>query len=152
MAKLNGKKVLGLGCLFMAVAGTAVVGSCSYAAYRGFGLSDKVYSDGDRVGIVTKISHKGMLYKSWEGEMAMDNFVAKPTENGSVMSNTFNFSVLDPEIVKKIQDAQKSGERVQLTYKQTYTADLTERESTYVIIAVNPADTPKAKPAAAAPK
>jgi len=67
------------------------------------------YSDGQRVGYVQKLSHRGWLCKTWEGELAM---VSIP---GS-MPEIFHFSVRDDSLARVIQSLQ--GGRVALEYEQ----------------------------------
>jgi hypothetical protein len=100
------------------------------------------YSDGNRVGTVSKFSYKGIVCKSWEGQLAMDNFVRDA--NGGT-SNTFDFSVTDPAVVKQIQAAQDSGERVKLTYDQWLINNPCTSSTDYYITAVTPAGAPAAK-------
>ncbi|HVZ87455.1 MAG TPA: hypothetical protein VHG72_10830 [Polyangia bacterium] len=67
------------------------------------------YSDGDRIGYVQKFSHRGWICRTWEGELAMTPVPgAQPT--------IFSFTVRDPEVVKKIKDAE--GKRVAIHYKE----------------------------------
>ena len=67
------------------------------------------YSSGERAGFVQKISHKGWVCKTWEGELAMT------TQPGAV-PQIFPFSVRDETIAKQISAA--AGQRVTLTYEQ----------------------------------
>src|SRR5215510_5489871 len=67
------------------------------------------YSDGERAGWVQKLSRKGYLCKTWEGEMAM---VSLP---GSVPEK-FVFSVRDDKIAEQIN--QVMGRRVSLYYEE----------------------------------
>ncbi len=67
------------------------------------------YSDGQRVGYVQKLSHRGWLCKTWEGELAM---VSIP---GS-MPEIFHFSVRNDSLARVIQELQ--GGRVALLYEQ----------------------------------
>jgi hypothetical protein len=67
-------------------------------------------SDGDRVGVVTKFSNKGVI-KSWEGEMVIGGF-----SNGG--ANTWAFHVPDGPLVAKVQAALDSGKRVKIHYTQ----------------------------------
>lgn len=67
------------------------------------------YSDGQRVGYVQKLSHRGWLCKTWEGELAM---VSIP---GS-MPEIFHFSVRNDSLARVIQELQ--GGRVALEYEQ----------------------------------
>lgn len=77
------------------------------------------FSDGGRSGVVVKLSHKGLIWKSWEGEM-LTGGMAKDSE-GTMVPAKWRFSLpkgADPKTVKAIQDAATSGERVTLTYRE----------------------------------
>lgn len=67
------------------------------------------YSEGYRTGWVQKISRKGWLCKTWEGELAMSNVPGS-------MPELFHFSVRDDSIANEINAA--SGKRVTLTYQE----------------------------------
>ena len=74
----------------------------------------KDYSDGTRAGQITKLSHKGLFWKSWEAQMNMGGTVQG--ENGAVAS-VFAFNV-DSAVVPQIQSALESGKRVKVIYRQ----------------------------------
>jgi hypothetical protein len=78
------------------------------------------YSDGDRTGVVLKLSHKGVAFKSWEGVLDVGGFHEEKNENGppSMVRNLWLFSVTDSAIVPQIQEAMKTGQRVTLHYTQ----------------------------------
>ena len=67
------------------------------------------YSEGERAGYVQKLSHKGWLCKTWEGEIAM---VTMP----GAIPDRFAFTVRDEAVVKKINTM--TGQRVVLIYAQ----------------------------------
>jgi hypothetical protein len=67
------------------------------------------YSNGERVGYVQKISHKGWVCKTWEGELAM---VSMP----GTAPQIFYFTVPTDAIARKVMDA--AGQRVALSYDQ----------------------------------
>lgn len=72
------------------------------------------YSDGSRIGIVTKLSHKGLVFKSWEGEM----LVALPVDvAGTTQPEKFTFNV-DPGAINEVERAMQEGKRVELIYRQ----------------------------------
>jgi len=92
------------------------------------------YSTGTRVGVVTKLSKKGIVWDSWEGELLM----ALPSEvGGSVQPEKFSFSIggNDTVVVSMVQAAMKSGKRVELVYRQWLCAPPTI-DTQYVIIDV----------------
>lgn len=67
------------------------------------------YSKGDRAGYVQKLSKKGWICKTWEGEMAL---VSLP----GTVSEKFAFSVRDDAVAAKINESV--GTRVALHYEQ----------------------------------
>ncbi len=67
------------------------------------------YSTGDRAGWVQKLSHKGWLCKTWEGELALVSMPGAPVEK-------FFFTVYDPEVAAAIN--RHIGKRVALHYEQ----------------------------------
>ena len=67
------------------------------------------YSDGERAGYVQKLSRKGWLCKTWEGEMAM---VTMP----GTVSDKFYFTVPDDAVASQINTSV--GKRVALHYEQ----------------------------------
>jgi hypothetical protein len=67
------------------------------------------YSSGERVGYVQKISKKGWVCKTWEGELAMVNLPGTAPQ-------IFSFSVRDDKVAQQLEDA--AGKRVALDYEQ----------------------------------
>jgi len=67
------------------------------------------YSSGERAGWVQKLSSKGWLCKTWEGEMAMVSMPGTTTEK-------FIFTVWDDETAEQINKVM--GKRVSLHYEE----------------------------------
>jgi hypothetical protein len=67
------------------------------------------YASGQRAGYVQKISKKGWLCKTWEGELAMANLPG-------TMPQIFTFTVRNDSIASIIE--QNIGKQVSLTYDQ----------------------------------
>ena len=67
------------------------------------------YALGERAGYVQKISKKGWICKTWEGELAMANLPG-------TMPQIFSFTVRNDSIAKVIE--QNAGKQVSLTYDQ----------------------------------
>lgn len=78
------------------------------AGWTWFALSWS-YADGERAGYVQKLSHKGWLCKTWEGEIAM---VTMP----GAIPEKFEFTVRDEAVVQQINEL--AGKRVVLHYRQ----------------------------------
>jgi hypothetical protein len=67
------------------------------------------YSSGDRSGILRKISQKGWLCKTWEGELAM-------TTVPGVMPESWPFTIRDDEVAANMNGA--IGKQVVLHYRE----------------------------------
>jgi len=67
------------------------------------------YSEGERAGYLQKLSRKGWLCKTWEGEILLSSMPGAIPER-------FAFTVRDENVVRQLQSAM--GQRVQLTYSQ----------------------------------
>lgn len=93
------------------------------------------YSEGERVGLVTKLSNKGLIWKSWEGSMNQGGMKEVTDDKGraSVVPNTFDFNASDPAVIEKLRDAAKTGRRVELVYRQWFIAPLTIENSRVVV-------------------
>lgn len=90
------------------VVATLVVIALVAAAYVWVALSWS-YSSGERAGFMQKMSHKGWLCKTWEGELSM---VAMP----GTTPEKFLFTVRDSAVAAAIEKTM--GSRVTLTYEQ----------------------------------
>jgi hypothetical protein len=98
------KRHLGLRLILLLV----VLPALLFAGYTWTALQ-YAYSFGERTGYIQKISKKGWLCKTWEGELAM-------TTLPGTAPQIFQFSVRDDATAHKIEEA--SGQRVALTYEQ----------------------------------
>lgn len=67
------------------------------------------YSKGERAGYVQKISKKGWLCKTWEGELAMANLPG-------TMPEIFLFSVRSDSVARLLE--KNAGKRVSVSYEQ----------------------------------
>jgi hypothetical protein len=67
------------------------------------------YSSGERAGWVQKLSHKGWICKTWEGELALVSLPGSTVEK-------FYFTVRDDAVAQQIMKAM--GRRVSLHYEE----------------------------------
>jgi hypothetical protein len=67
------------------------------------------YSEGERSGVLQKLSRKGWMVKTWEGELAMSTVPG-------VAPVIWNFTVRDPAAAKKVSAAL--GKQVVLHYTE----------------------------------
>ena len=80
-------------------------------------------SDGIRSGELIRLSHKGVIIKTWEGELSQ----------GISGAQIFKFSILDSdkEVIDKMQELQ--GQYVKLTYEEKYRTFFWWGETRYFI-------------------
>jgi hypothetical protein len=89
-------------------------------------------STGIRSGELIRLSHKGVIIKTWEGELSQ----------GISGAQIFKFSVLDSdeEVIQKMQDFQ--GQYVKLTYEEKYRTFFWWGETRYFIKTVQKEKSP----------
>lgn len=79
------------------------------------------YSDGFRAGTVIKLSEKGYLFKTYEGQLYTGAIPTVPGSGKDVFGGgLWNFSVLrsNHDVIKALEDASAKGLRVKLHYKE----------------------------------
>ena len=79
-----------------------------FTIWAGIALSFS-YSDGNRVGYVQKLSRKGWLCKTWEGELQISNIPG----SAPIL---FQFTVRNDSLARAIEAL--AGRQVQIHYKQ----------------------------------
>ena len=105
-----------------------VMGLMSYFAFIYF----VSVSTGIRSGELIRLSHKGVVIKTWEGELSQ----------GISGAQIFKFSVLDSdkEVIEKMQNLQ--GQYVKLTYEEKYRTFFWWGETRYFIKSIQPEKSP----------
>jgi hypothetical protein len=91
-----------------AIAFVVLLPALVFTIWAGIALSWS-YSEGNRVGYVQKLSRRGWLCKTWEGELQLSNIPG----SAPVL---FQFTVRSDSIAKVIEDA--GGKQIQLFYEQ----------------------------------
>lgn len=105
------------------------------------------YSNGFRCGIITKLSRKGVVWKSLEGEMltgGMEQATGKG-QGGTLVPQVFDFSVTDPAIADQIEKAALEGARVELKYRQWLVGPISQDTGYDIIACKRQADLEKPK-------
>jgi len=92
----------------LVLAGFVTVVALLCAAYVAIALSWS-YSTGERAGYLQKLSFKGWVCKTWEGEQSMVPLPGATPEK-------FLFTVRNPEVVAQLNAVM--GKRVTLNYEQ----------------------------------
>jgi hypothetical protein len=79
-----------------------------------------VYDEGVRAGNVLRISKKGMMFKTYEGQLNLQTFGA--LKGASPIMEAFDFSVNsdNDQVIKDLEAVALSGERVNLHYVKRY--------------------------------
>jgi hypothetical protein len=116
------RKILVYGILAIVLAGSAYISALYYATF----------SDGIRTGELIKFSHKGYIFKTWEGELSQ----------GLSGSQKFAFSVMDnqPELIEQMKLNQ--GKFVKIEYIERYGTFSWWGETNYYITKVTPEKSP----------
>jgi len=68
-----------------------------------------VFSHGERAGYLQKISKRGWVFKTWEGQIAMANLPGS-------MPEVFDFTVRDDAVAQQLVSV--AGQRVSISYEQ----------------------------------
>lgn len=90
------------------------------------------YSNGTRAGELIKFSHKGVIIKTWEGQISQ----------GISGAQIFDFTVLDnkPEVIEKLKEYQ--GSYVNLTYVERFTTFFFWGDTKYFITDITQESSP----------
>jgi len=92
-----------------------VIAIASLLIYANF-----TYSEGARNGTVVKLSKKGVMFKTWEGQLNVGAFIPGDSDNASAPSNVWAFSVpsSNSDVLSQIDKSIEVGKRVKLHYKE----------------------------------
>ena len=114
--------------IFLILVATVIIGISGYFAVVYYAS----FSEGFRSGELIKISNKGMVFKTWEGELSQ----------GIAGAQIFQFSVLDSEqkVIQQMKDLQ--GEYVKVTYVEKYATFPWWGDTTYFVTEVVIEDSP----------
>lgn len=104
------------------------------------------YSEGTRTGYVTKISKRGYVFKTFEGELNTGFFTGAATANRPA-DNVWYFSVNNKGVADQIQKASETGHKVTLFYHQKYKKIFLRGDTDYLVYKIeeskdNPTPTP----------
>ena len=96
------------------------------------------YSDGSRSGLLQKFSHKGNVFKTYEGELVLNSLGSN--SSGSMSNEKFYFSVDDKLIASKLSSLE--GQRVVLHYQEKKNSLSWRGDSPYIVDSVIKVDKP----------
>jgi hypothetical protein len=111
---------------------TVIIGGMIVFSFMYWGI----YDEGVRAGNVLRISKKGMLFKTYEGQLNLQTFGG--LKNTSPLMESFDFSVegSDTEVIKELEAVALTGERVNLHYVKRYTTFPWRGDTKYFITKV----------------
>ena len=87
------------------------------------------YSDGNRAGRLIKFSHKGYVFKTFEGELNLGGI--NTTNGGILINNMWQFSVGDKSVADSLSKLE--GKDVTLHYKEKLTVLPWRGDSKYIV-------------------
>lgn len=96
------------------------------------------YSQGTRAGVVQKLSRKGIVIKTWEGQLNLGGF--NTTETGGVGATIWDFSVKGKNqlVLDELEKASLNGKRVKLYYTEKFLKLFWIGETKYFVHKVEP--------------
>ena len=95
-----------------------------------------IYDEGVRAGTVLRISKKGMLFKTHEGQLNLETFGALKGANPIMEAFDFSVEGSETEVLKELEAVALSGERVNLHYVKRYATFPWRGDTKYFIIKV----------------
>lgn len=87
------------------------------------------YSDGNRAGKLIKFSHKGYVFKTYEGEMNLGGI--NSSNGGVLINNMWLFSVTDASVADSLSKLE--GKDITIHYKEKMHAFAWRGDSRYLV-------------------
>ena len=112
--------------VFFILAAVLLIGSSIYWKFS------FTYSEGYRAGLLQKVSLKGNIFKTYEGEMILSSI--QSNANVALASEKFFFSVINKEVALQLEKMQ--GGSVVVHYKEKNGTLPWRGESTYLVDSV----------------
>lgn len=88
-------------------------------------------------GYVVELEHRGIIFKTWEGEMITLRSLTSPD---SVYTSNLLFSVDDPRVAEELKRYNGTGRIVTVTYNRYFGALPWRGQRTCIVTGVEPAD------------
>lgn len=106
-----------------------------------------VYDEGVRAGNVLRVSKKGMIFKTYEGQLNLQTFGALKGVNPIMEAFDFSVEGDEEQVLKDLQAVALSGERVNLHYIRRYAIFPWRGDTKYFITKVERLGANRAAPA-----
>lgn len=101
-----------------------VLAGVGYALWANY-----TYSSGTRTGYLIKISKKGYVFKTYEGQLNLGGF--QESQQGNIMGNVWNFSLKENRLYDEMQSLE--GRQVQLFYREVNKALPWQGDTNYFV-------------------
>jgi len=97
------------------------------------------YSEGTRSGVMQKLSRKGVIFKTHEGQLNLGGFNTEEL-GGGVAPTIWSFSVRskNQDVLKELEQASLEGNRVKLYYDEKFVQLFWLGETKYFVYKVVP--------------
>jgi hypothetical protein len=92
--------------------------------------AEECYSTGVRTGTIQKFASKGILSKSYEGELVQDGL---RTKQDAGVTNVWRFSAVNTQVADKIDAFALSGHPVTLKYCQSFFRNPMKTSTAYIV-------------------
>ncbi len=112
--------------------GLLILGLLSAAGF--FLVSNYTYSKGARAGTLIKLSKKGVMFKTYEGQLNLGGFKTEGPEG--ITGNIWEFSVWKDDIYDELQDYE--GHQVKLYYREIIRAMPWQGKTNYFVYKIEP--------------
>lgn len=110
----------------------SVLGGIGFFSFYYWG----VYDEGVRAGTVLRISKKGVLFKTYEGQLNLETFGALRGVNPIMEAFDFSVESDQTEVLEDLQAVALTGERVNLHYIKRYVIFPWRGDTKYFVVKV----------------
>ena len=101
------------------------------------------YSHGERTGMINKVSEKGLVWETYEGQLALEGIVSG---DGSSGANVWDFSIdrqaehgeNTAELVEKLRGYMRTGQKVRIEYIEQLSTWPWRSDTDYLIQNIEP--------------
>jgi hypothetical protein len=95
-------------------------------------------SEGSRAGTITKLSRKGILFKTYEGELNTQMYIDESSSASGIGLRMWEFSLINNDsLYTVLSQAMLDGHRVELKYKQRFFKLPWLGDSEYIVTDIN---------------
>jgi hypothetical protein len=106
-------------------------------------LTNYNYSEGTRAGFVIKVSKKGMIFKTWEGQLNLQSFGAAHRYDSFVEVFDFSIPKGDTALYRQLREVSLTGERINMDYTEKLIKLPWNGDTKYFITKIDRLDKPQ---------